>query len=128
MIAEKLGISRQSVYYWLKKDDAMMSNIYAIFETYGLKIRFELVEKGVRENPMKIPGVGLAIKKPRIGFFESYIKKMGIKREQVAEILGVKKCTVDHWFQFDDCFFSYICKFAQLKGLEVKYTVSRIND
>lgn len=128
MIAEKLGISRQSVYYWLKKDDAMMSNIYAIFEIYGLKIRFELVEKGVRENPMKIPGVGLATKKPRIGFFESYIKKMGIKREQVADILGVKKCTVDHWFQFDDCFFSYICKFAELKGLEVKYTVSRIND
>ena len=76
----------------------------------------------------KIPGVGLATKKPRIGFFESYIKRMGIKREQVAEMFGVKKCTVDHWFQFDDCFFSYICKFAQLKGLEVKYTVSRIND
>ena len=28
MIAEKLDISRQSVYYWLKKDDAMISNIY----------------------------------------------------------------------------------------------------
>ena len=53
---------------------------------------------------------------------------MGIKREQVAEMFGVKKCTVDHWFQFDDCFFSYICKFAQLKGLEVKYTVSHKND
>ena len=128
MIAEKLGISRQSVYYWLKKDEAMMSNIYAIFETYGLNIRFDLVEEGVQESPMKIPGVGLATKKPRIGFFESYIKRMGIKREQVAEMFGVKKCTVDHWFQFDDCFFSYICKFAQLKGLEVKYTVSRIND
>ena len=127
-IAEKLGISRQSVYYWLKKDDAMMSNIYKIFEVYGLRIRFELKEEGVEESPMKIPGVGLATKKPRIGFFESYLKRMGIKREQVAEMFGVKKCTVDHWFQFDDCFFSYICKFAQLKGLEVKYTVSRIND
>ena len=73
MIAEKLGISRQSVYYWLKKDDAMISNIYGLFEAYGLKVRFELKEKGADESPMKIPGVGLATKKPRIGFFESYI-------------------------------------------------------
>ena len=128
MIAEKLGISRQSVYYWLKKDDAMISNIYGLFDAYGLKIRFELKEEGTEESPMKIPGVGIAVKKPRIGFFESFIKRKGIKREQVAEVFGVKKCTVDHWFQFDDCFFSYICRFAQLNNLEVKYTVSHKND
>ena len=85
-------------------------------------------EEGTEESPMKIPGVGIAVKKPRIGFFESFIKRKGIKREQVAEMFGVKKCTVDHWFQFDDCFFSYICRFAQINNLEVKYTVSHKND
>ena len=39
MIAEKMGISRQSVYYWLKKDDMMISTIYALFDAYGMKIR-----------------------------------------------------------------------------------------
>ena len=88
MIAEKLGISRQSVYYWLKKDDAMMSNIYAIFETYGLKIRFDLVEEGVQESPMKIPGVGLATKKPRIGFFSP------TSRGWASSVSRLRRCSV----------------------------------
>lgn len=127
MIAEKMGISRQSVYYWLKKDDMMISTIYALFDAYGMKIRFELKEPGVKESALKIPVSGATSKKPNIGFFEAYLKRNGLKRIQVAELLGVKKCTVDHWFQFDDCFFSYICKFAQLNGLEMKYSVTHKN-
>ena len=34
-VAELLGISRQAVYYWFKKDDVKISVIYKLFEVYG---------------------------------------------------------------------------------------------
>lgn len=127
MIAEQIGISRQSVYNWLKCDDMMISSIYALFESYGLKICFELNAAGETDSGMRIEGKGFISKKKRLGFFENYIKRNGITREQVAQMSGLTKHTVNHWFQFDDCFFSYICRFAEKNGLELKYSVKHID-
>ena len=49
-VAELVGISRQAVYYWFKKDNVRISMIYKLFEAYGYKIEFDLIKERPTEG------------------------------------------------------------------------------
>ena len=42
-IAELVGLSRQAVYYWFKKDEVRLSLIYKLFEAYNYNIEFDFI-------------------------------------------------------------------------------------
>lgn len=50
-LAARMGLSRQSVYYWFKKDDVKISNIYRLFDLLGYEIRFSLTDMKDEANP-----------------------------------------------------------------------------
>lgn len=50
-LAARMGLSRQSVYYWFKKDDVKISNIYRLFDVLGYEIRFSLTDMNEETNP-----------------------------------------------------------------------------
>ena len=73
-VAELVGISRQAVYYWFKKDNVRISMIYKLFEACGYKIEFDLIKaRPTEEGPAMV--------------------EMKVEREEVRQESGISgKC------------------------------------
>ena len=69
-VAELVGISRQAVYYWFKKDNVRISMIYKLFEAYGYRIEFDLVKERPTEG-------------------EPAMVEMKVEREEIRQEAGV---------------------------------------
>ena len=64
-VAELVGISRQAVYYWFKKDNVRISMIYKLFEAYGY--RTDAIELVTPDDTPKNLLIRAILKKPRDG-------------------------------------------------------------
>ena len=90
-VAELVGISRQAVYYWFKKDNVRISMIYKLFEAYGYKIEFDLIKERPTEGEparveMEVERESKTDK--RLEFLASALKRYNIY--QLAEVAGLK--------------------------------------
>ena len=52
-IAELVGLSRQAVYYWFKKDEVRLSLIYKLFEAYNYNIEFDFIRDRSTEGSLQ---------------------------------------------------------------------------
>ena len=130
-VAELLGISRQAVYYWFKKDDVKISVIYKLFEVYGYKIEFDLIKERTSEGePAKVEMQVQRKQKTgkRLEFLASALKRYNIYREDISPKMGIGNTTIYYWLSHDDVFISYIYKLAELAGLKVTIRITPNND
>jgi transcriptional regulator with XRE-family HTH domain len=130
-VAELLGISRQAVYYWFKKDDVKISVIYKLFEVYGYKIEFDLIKERTSEGePAKVEMQVQRKQKTgkRLEFLASALKRYNIYREDISPKMGIVNTTIYYWLSHDDVFISYIYKLAELAGLKVTIRITPNND
>ena len=130
-VAELLGISRQAVYYWFKKDDVKISVIYKLFEVYGYKIEFDLIkERNSEGEPAKVEMQVQRKQKTgkRLEFLASALKRYNIYREDISPKMGIGNTTIYYWLSHDDVFISYIYKLAELAGLKVTIRITPNND
>ena len=130
-MAELLGISRQAVYYWFKKDDVKISVIYKLFEVYGYKIEFDLIKERTSEGePAKVEMQVQRKQKTgkRLEFLASALKRYNIYREDISPKMGIGNTTIYYWLSHDDVFISYIYKLAELAGLKVTIRITPNND
>jgi len=117
--ADVLGSTRQSVYFWLVKDDARFSVVNDLIEKCGYSLSFELIKKRVEDSLISIE-VPHKKDEKRLSFFSDALKKYGITKEDLSSKLDIGLTAVYYWFRVDDCFISYIFKTAQLYDLNVK--------
>lgn len=104
-VAELLGISRQAVYYWFKKDDVKISVIYKLFEVYGYKIEFDLIkERNSEGEPAKVEMQVQRKQKTgkRLEFLASALKRYNIYREDISPKMGIGNTTIYYWLSHDD--------------------------
>ena len=126
-VAELVGISRQAVYYWFKKDDVKISMIYNLFEAYGYKIEFDLIkERAADGEPARVE---MAVERKqttgkRLEFLASALKRYNIYREDISPKMGIGNTTIYYWLSHDDVFISYIYQLAEVAGLKVSIKIT----
>ena len=130
-IAEMVGISRQAVYYWFKKDDVKISMIYNLFEAYGYKIEFDLIkERAADGEPARVE---MAVERKqttgkRLEFLASALKRYNIYREDISPKMGIGNTTIYYWLSHDDVFISYIYQLAEVAGLRLSIKITPNKD
>lgn len=121
-IAEMVGISRQAVYYWFKKDEVRLSMIYKLFKAYNYKIEFDFIkERPLEGEPARVEMEVEREKLPgakKLEFLASALKRYNISREDVQEKMNIGTTTIYYWLSHDDVFISYMYKFADVTGLK----------
>ena len=124
-VAELMGITRQSVYHWLAKDDMKLSTVYSLFERAGYRIDFSyesedrVDDANVVVSMQVLPPVGGA----RLFFLKRLLQEMNISNEELAVRLGVGRATVYHWFKADDCMVSSLHSIAATTGRRLQITI-----
>ena len=125
--AQALGVTRQVVYYWLKKDDIRLSSVLALFEKLGHRLKIELEGENqmsgkawVRYDPPKNDAC------PRLSFLTFAFDKYNIKVKDLHEKTGISVNAIYHWLEVDDILVSYIYKVAEAMGLQVVITIEKI--
>ena len=126
-VAELVGISRQAVYYWFKKDNVRISMIYKLFEAYGYKIEFDLIK--VRPTEGEPARVEMEVEREsktgkRLEFLASALKRYNIYREEISPKMGIGITTIYYWLSHDDVFISYIYQLAEVAGLKVSIKIT----
>lgn len=127
-VASKVGLSRQSVFYWLEKDEAKLSSIDKVFKAFGYRLSFEY-EKIRAEG---IASVTMNVRKDSscdgrlLSFMDNALNRYHIDRTSLSEALGIGKTTIYYWLTRDDIFVSYIFKVADAAGLRVKICIDPI--
>lgn len=120
-IAELVGLSRQAVYYWFKKDEVRLSLIYKLFEAYNYNIEFDFIrDRSTEGEPAKVEMEVERQKMPggkRLEFLASALKRYNIARDDVQPKMNVGTTTIYYWLSHDDVFISYMYKFAEVTGL-----------
>lgn len=124
-LAEMMGLTRQTVYHWLAKDDMKLSSVCRVFEVCGYRIRFDY-EDAAPAAPAAdgIPAVvKMSIADPlpqrRLAFLKSALHRSGISAVSLAAGLGVSRSTVSRWFATDDCMVSALFRISSLAGLQL---------
>lgn len=128
-VAEKVGLSRQSVFYWLDKDEAKLSAIDNVFKAFGYKLTFDFE----KIRPEGTASITMNVRKEEdlsddrlLSFLDNALNRYRIDRASVSEALGIGKTTIYYWLTHDDIFVSYIFKIADAAGLKVKISINPI--
>lgn len=127
-VAEKVGLSRQSIFYWLDKDEAKLSAIDNVFKAFGYKLSFDFE----KIRPEGTASITMNVRKEEesdgrlLSFLDSALNRYHIDRASVSEALGIGKTTIYYWLTHDDIFVSYIFKIAEAADLKVKICINPI--
>lgn len=126
-VAELVGISRQAVYYWFKKDNVRISMIYKLFEACGYKIEFDLIKARPTEGEPAMVEMKVEREKKsgkNLEFLASALKRYNINREEIQPKMGLGRTTIYYWLSHDDVFISYIYQLAEIAGLKVSIKIT----
>ena len=121
--AAKAGITRQTVFYWFKKDDAKIKSVVNFINGCGYNIEFALQpisnEVGDALVTINAKSVQPADGSRILSFLDEAIDRYGIMRKEAAAKLGLTYTSLYYWFLHDDIFISYIYKIAEAYGLKL---------
>ena len=129
-IAQQMGYkSRQTVFYWLDKDDMKMSKCYELFDACGYKITFSMIAKSEVKIDCTADVVMMTEDKSkpgdkRLSFLARAISKSGMTQEAVAKAVGLRRTAIQHWLnEVDDCLVSQVYETADVIGMKVKINI-----
>lgn len=128
-VAEKVGLSRQSVFYWLDKDEAKLSAVDNVFKAFGYKLTFDFEKirtEGTASITMNVRKEEEVSDGRLLSFLDNALNRYRIDRASVCEAIGIGKTTIYYWLTHDDIFVSYIFKIADAAGLKVKICINPI--
>lgn len=122
-LAEMMGVSKQNIFTYFKRDDMKLSYAMEIADRLGYTLSFTLDsgELDKASNVMielgKLVGAnGLN----RLAFLNLALGMNGVSKSEVAEKLGLQYTGVQRWFKVDDIAISYIFAIADAFGWKVK--------
>ena len=122
-LAETMGLTRQTVYHWLAKDDMKLSLVCRLFEVCGYRIGFDFADAAPAPADGTPVVVNMSIANPlpqrRLAFLKAALHRSGISAESLAADLGLSRSTVSRWFTADDCMISALFRVSSLAGLKL---------
>lgn len=122
-LASKIGLSRQSVFLWIRKDNCKMSSLYELFDKCGYNLTVSLDKSGKKETQYVDWEIGVTTPpgEKRLSFLADAIEKYRIFKVDIANKVDVTPSTLYMWFKNDDCFIDQIVQIAECFGLELKF-------
>ena len=122
-IAETAGLTRQTIYYWLTKDDAKLSSVLNLFDSFEYDLIFDLV----KSRPQGEADVDIFVRREkgtkRLSFLDDCLRRYKVNRAQMLRDMQLSHATLGTWLKADDIFISYIYRIAETCGLTVKITI-----
>lgn len=132
-IAEKLNITRTSVYCWFRDstDDVRLSYATRIIEDEGFNLQIQLFrdEKDLNE-PFYAKVNDLVtengdIRLSRLSFLSLTLRRYGITIKDVTSKMGVNTSNWRYWLRNDDIYLSRIYQLADVCGLNIRFLITQ---
>lgn len=130
-LAQKVGIGRQAIYNYFKRDDMSIQMIYKIIESNGCKIRF-IMERPepadsdviIRLNNYFLKNLPEGIKFGKLYFVNLAMQRYLITAKDICEKLGCARSTVSAWFTTDNMMISYVYRICEAFDLKLKIEIT----
>lgn len=132
-IAEKLNITRTSVYCWFRDstDDVRLSYAARIIEDEGFTLQIQLFRN---EEDLKEPFYAKAsdfltddgsIRLSRLSFLSLTLRRYGFTIKDVTSKMGVNISNWRYWLKNDDIYLSRIYQIADVCGLNIRFLITQ---
>ena len=132
-IAEKLNITRTSVYCWFRDstDDVRLSYAARIIEDEGFNLQIQLFRN---EEDLKEPFYAKAsdfltdngdIRLSRLSFLSLTLRRYGLTIKDVTSRMGVNISNWRYWLKNDDIYLSRIYQLADVCGLNIRFLITQ---
>lgn len=132
-IAEKLNITRTSVYCWFRDstDDVRLSYATRIIEDEGFNLQIQLFrdEKDLNEpfyakvNDLVTDGGDIRLS--RLSFLSLTLRRYGITIKDATSRMGVNTSNWRYWLKNDDIYLSRIYQLADVCGLNIRFLITQ---
>lgn len=132
-IADKLNITRTSVYCWFREstDDVRLSYAIRIIEDEGFLLQIQLFreEKDLNEpfytkvSDLSTENGDLRLR--RLSFLPLTLRKYDIKIKDVTAKMGVNVSNWRYWMKNDDIFLSRIYQIADVCDLNIRFLITQ---
>lgn len=125
--AEKIGMTKASVYHWFKVDDMQLTTLNSAFDKIGYEVIFsmDMPQKGreIINIELDEKDVTCAEGRKRLDFLRHALYDNDIDQHALARKLGIDVETIDYWFRHDMCFISYFFRIAKLIGMKLRIDI-----
>lgn len=127
-IADRIGISRQSVHHMLSVDDMRLSMAERIISAFGYTLDIDLVKDGdippldIEEYLQKFPRT--KVQKNRMTFLRAASIRYGIDLKTMGQRAGLGMSTMAYYTQNDDIFIAQLMMIAESCEMKVKITIT----
>lgn len=132
-IAEKLNITRTSVYCWFRDstDDVRLSYATRIIEDEGFNLQIQLFRN---EEDLKEPFYAKVsdfltddgdIRLSRLSFLSLTLRRYGFTIKDVTSRMGVNISNWRYWLKNDDIYLSRIYQLADVCGLNIRFLITQ---
>ncbi|MGN0188208.1 MAG: helix-turn-helix domain-containing protein [Candidatus Cryptobacteroides sp.] len=129
-VSRKSGVPAYSINYWLKKDNASLSNVTRLLDAlgYGLKIEYTIpgFDRSVSSIRSRIldPKRQTDVTDSPLGFLRALLRELDISAMDLSLALGYTKNTVYWWFKKEDVDIANIVRIAETLNIEVKFEIT----
>lgn len=124
LLAEMLGIHRQSLNLWFVNDDTALSKMEKAADRLGCRLEWRLIKDNGDGTFSEIPDVALPLLKKRTGIrLQPLLKAIyahGLNVTSLANIMEVDRRSLNKVFIVDDTNLSRIEAIAKTLGCEVR--------
>lgn len=132
-VADKLNITRTSVYCWFREstDDVRLSYAIRIIEDEGFNLQIQLFrEEKDLDEPFYTKVSDLStdngdLRLRRLSFLPLTLRKYDIKIKDVTAKMGVNISNWRYWMKNDDIFLSRIYQIADVCGLNIRFLITQ---
>lgn len=128
-VSRKSGVPAYSINYWLKKDNASLSNVTGLLRALGYDLKIEYVIPGFDRSVSSIRSRILDPKRQTdvthspLAFLRALLRELDISAMDLSLALGYTKNTVYWWFKKEDVDIANIVRIAEILNIEVKFDI-----
>ena len=125
--AEKIGMTKASVYHWFKVDDMQLTTLNNAFDKIGYEVIFsmDMPQKGREIINIELDDKDVTGSEGRkkLDFLRHALYDNDIDQHALARKLGIDVETIDYWFRHDKCYISYFFLIAKYTGMKLKIDI-----
>ncbi len=126
-LCRRLGITRQNLYAFFRRDDMKLSCLEEILAAMGYEVKVTLRQRKAHASAL-IKAMEELIgpeKLKRLSFLEIAMKLYGISKKDLSEKLEITTVGINRWFVADDIAISYLYDIAGLYDLELNFKTKK---
>lgn len=129
-VSRQSGVPAYSINYWLKKDNASLSNVTSLLRALGYSLKIEYSIPGFDRSVSSIrsrildSAKGTDKSNSPLAFLRNLLRELDISAMDLSLALGYTKNNVYWWFKKEDVDIANIVRIADILHIEVNFGIS----